>query len=48
MKYHLACITGFNAVKCKKVPADVKEEIIAFLTKKSGDKQKKKDEVQRV
>ena len=26
----------------------VKEEIIAFLTKKSGDKQKKKDEVQRV
>ena len=48
MKYHLACITGFNAIKCKKVPADVKEEIIAFLTKKSGDKQKKKDEVQRV
>ena len=48
MKYHLACITGFNVVKCKKVPADVKEEIIAFLTKKSGDKQKKKDQVQRV
>jgi hypothetical protein len=37
IKLHLACIPNSGVNPCSKVPADVKEEILQYLTKK-GDK----------
>ncbi|AQL00794.1 hAT transposon superfamily protein [Zea mays] len=47
VKYHLANIGGFNVTKCKKVPAHVKQEMEALLTKKTGEKEQRKKEKQR-
>jgi hypothetical protein len=47
VKYHLANIGGFNVTKCKKVPAHVKQEMEAFLTKKTGEKEQRKKKKQR-
>jgi hypothetical protein len=41
VKYHLACLGGNNVSKCGKVPADVKEEMLALLTKKTSEKKQK-------
>ncbi|RLM98213.1 uncharacterized protein C2845_PM06G28960 [Panicum miliaceum] len=48
MKYHLANIGGNNVTKCKKVPADVKAEMAALLSKKIGEKEQKRKEQERV
>jgi hypothetical protein len=47
VKYHLASIGGFNVTKCKKVPAPVKQEMEALLTKKTGENEQRKKEKQR-
>ncbi|KAJ1274052.1 hypothetical protein BS78_05G033600 [Paspalum vaginatum] len=47
VKYHLAKYTGFNVKPCPKVPAPVKEEMVALLTKKTDDKEEKEKEKQR-
>jgi hypothetical protein len=47
VKYHLACLGGNNVSKCGKVPADVKEEMLALLTKKTSEKKQKQKDKQR-
>ena len=47
MKYHLACLDGNNVSKCGKVPTDVKEEMLALLTKKTSEKEQKQKDKQR-
>ncbi|CAN6246836.1 unnamed protein product [Urochloa humidicola] len=48
MKYHLAKMGGFNVTKCPKVPAAVKEEMEALVTKKTSEKEQKRKEEERV
>jgi hypothetical protein len=38
IKYHLACIPVSGVNPCEKVPADVKQEILDYLTKKGEKK----------
>jgi len=48
VKYHLACLGGNNVSKCGKVPTDVKEEMLALLTKKTSEKEQKQKDKQKI
>jgi hypothetical protein len=47
IKWHLASIKGNNVTKFLKVPSDVKEDMIALLTKKTEEKDHKAKEKER-
>lgn len=47
IKWHLAGIKGNNVTKCLKVPSDVKEDMIALLTKNTEEKDHKAKEKER-